>query len=254
VENDHKVSIISGPQEGSAANFLFLINSVPVGTELIAFSDQDDVWLPEKLARARQVITEALQQGEAILYVADSFVCDQYLALLHPFRERTWKPSVGNSFVQSIGGGNTMMLNGPAISLLQEAAHVALGIVVHDWWTYQIISCCGGTVLRDTNAVLYYRQHGNNLIGSNKSLRGQLQRVLFVSDRRFVMWNDKNIATLKTSRHMFTPAAKRALSYYIAARHGHLVKRIVSLYRSGAVRQRRRGNVALYLACLARKL
>ncbi|RPE64654.1 glycosyl transferase family 2 [Pacificibacter maritimus] len=251
---DHDITILTGPQSGCAQNFLFLIRSIPENTRLISFSDQDDVWFPDKLARARKALNEAKQPSTPLLYAADVLICDHKLAPLHTFQKRTWTPSVGNSFVQSIGAGNTMMLNAPAIRLLQTAANEVDDVVVHDWWAYQVISCCGGTVLRDPNAVLRYRQHDNNVIGSNISRWGQLQRVRFVSDRRFAKWNDINIKALNASRKHFTAEAKRALSYYSAARFGPLPKRLVALFRSGAARQRRRGNFALYLACITKRL
>ena len=52
VKTKHNVNIVSGPRSGSAMNFLSLIGRVPDSINLVALSDQDDVWLPEKLARS----------------------------------------------------------------------------------------------------------------------------------------------------------------------------------------------------------
>lgn len=249
-ENDHKVTIVQGPAQNSAANFLSLIKQVPKGTELVLFSDQDDVWLPDKLARARRAIEFEAQQDLPILYSAASFICDRNLKSCKaptPFRK---PPSFKNALVQSIGGGNTMALNGVAIRLLQAASKEAGEVPVHDWWMYQLITGSGGIVIRDASPVLYYRQHDDNAIGANTSLRGKLRRMLFIYDHGFVTWNDQNILALNASRHRLTPQARRALSYYAASRHGHALKRVVALYRSGVLRQRRSGTIALYLACL----
>ena len=45
------ITILRGPGQGVAANVLSLLASAPPGA--VALCDQDDVWLPEKLARAR---------------------------------------------------------------------------------------------------------------------------------------------------------------------------------------------------------
>jgi glycosyltransferase involved in cell wall biosynthesis len=254
VKTKHNVNIVSGPRSGSAMNFLSLIGRVPDSINLVALSDQDDVWLPEKLAKARKKLGAILQKDRPIMYSAGSIICDEELVFKASSSAFKRLPSFRNALVQSIGGGNTMMLNGPAIRLLQATAKEVTELVVHDWWIYQIISGCGGTVLRDADCVLHYRQHANNLIGANNSWRGKYQRLFFIFDRRFVRWNDKNIAALKASRHRFTPETKKALSYYVASRHGSIIKRLVALYRSGAMRQRRSETLALYVACAVGKL
>src|SRR4051812_34797655 len=46
-----RVKIVRGPERGFCRNFIWLAKSA-TDADLIAFSDQDDVWLPHKLARA----------------------------------------------------------------------------------------------------------------------------------------------------------------------------------------------------------
>ena len=52
------IQTIEGPKTGFAANFLNLLRTAtqPDDDGLIALSDQDDVWFPEKLARARAAL------------------------------------------------------------------------------------------------------------------------------------------------------------------------------------------------------
>ena len=47
----HPVTVVDGPRKGAAANFLSALchPDLPLGT--IALADQDDIWLPGKLAR-----------------------------------------------------------------------------------------------------------------------------------------------------------------------------------------------------------
>ena len=47
-----RFSIHSGPAEGFAANFLSLVCNASITADFYAFSDQDDVWNPDKLRRA----------------------------------------------------------------------------------------------------------------------------------------------------------------------------------------------------------
>ncbi len=254
VSGRHEVTLLSGPQKGCAQNFLSLIRHIPDGTEFIMFSDQDDVWLPGKIARAQEVLAREQVQSQPVLYAAGSLVSNEALtqSVKSPALQRA--PSFGNALVQSIGGGNTMMLNGPATALLRAAAEDVDTIVLHDWWAYQLISGCGGKVIRDQSHLLYYRQHGGNVIGANNSIRGKLYRLIFVAGRQFAKWNETNIKALSASAHRLTPEAREALCQYDQARKGGLWHRLRALWRSGAARQTWKGTFALYLACIARKL
>jgi hypothetical protein len=42
-----------------------------------------------------------------------------------------------------------------------------LDVVSHDWWLYQVVSACGGTVHNDAYPSVRYQQHAYNVIGSN---------------------------------------------------------------------------------------
>src|SRR5258708_3964459 len=47
-----KVEIMDGPRRGAPANFLFLACAENLVSDFYAFCDQDDIWEPDKLARA----------------------------------------------------------------------------------------------------------------------------------------------------------------------------------------------------------
>ena len=51
LEGRHNVSVVDGPRSGCANNFLSLLKRIPNDSSLVAMSDQDDVWLPEKLGK-----------------------------------------------------------------------------------------------------------------------------------------------------------------------------------------------------------
>ena len=58
----HEVTIVDGPGEGATRNFLSLIAAVRPG-EALAYCDQDDVWLPDRLSRGVRAI-EAVAAGD----------------------------------------------------------------------------------------------------------------------------------------------------------------------------------------------
>lgn len=250
---DHRVEYAPGPRRGFAANFLALLGRVPAGVRLAALSDQDDAWYPDRLARARAMLA-AVPDDLPAVYCARTMVCDAGLRPLYPSRDFRRAPAFGNALVQSIGGGNTMVLNRAAIDLAQAAAPEAPEIVAHDWWLYQIVTGVGGRILRDPDPAVHYRQHGGNAIGANQSLRARVLRIRAVLGGRFRDWNRVNMAALAGSAHRFTPQAQAALASFAAARHGPLPARLRALRAAGVWRQSRAGTVALWLACLANRL
>lgn len=59
----HEVTILAGPGLGATQNFLHLVGSVRPG-EALAFCDQDDVWLPDRLALGIAAISATGDAGE----------------------------------------------------------------------------------------------------------------------------------------------------------------------------------------------
>jgi glycosyltransferase involved in cell wall biosynthesis len=49
---EHKVTLVDGPRQGYAKNFLSLLEHTITDAPYFAFSDQDDIWHADKLARA----------------------------------------------------------------------------------------------------------------------------------------------------------------------------------------------------------
>lgn len=249
----HEIRVCTGPGQGFVRNFFSLLLAVPRDASHAALSDQDDVWFDDKLERALAALA-GVPVGTPALYCARTLICDADLRPLGPSPDFARVPDFRNALVQSIGGGNTMVLNRAALDLVQQAIPEAQEAVAHDWWLYQIITGCGGMVLRDSTPVLHYRQHGGNLIGANLSARARLERIAMILSRRFQRWNDINIAALSRSRARLTAQAQTALDHYAAARSGGLWHRLRHLRASGVYRQSRLGTVALYVACILGRL
>lgn len=245
----HQVNVLNGPARGFVRNFFHLLLQAPPAANWAALSDQDDVWFPQKLERGLEALA-TLPSDQPGLYCASSIICDAALTPIRP--SPLFRRPVGfrNALVQSVAGGNTMILNRAALDLVRATVAEAKDAAAHDWWLYQVISACGGTILRDPEPVLFYRQHGGNAIGANTSLRGKLHRVIFIMGRRFAAWNDINLTALNASRHRFTAEAQRTLDFYSAARKGGIWSRLNSLRKSGVYRQNRRGTIALFVACI----
>jgi glycosyltransferase involved in cell wall biosynthesis len=242
---------IAGPSRGFSANFRSLLTNPAVDADYVAFCDQDDVWLAEKTQVA--VAALAAHGCRPALYCARTIITDadgQDVARSPLFRR---PPDFANALVQNIGGGNTMVLNRAAHELLRQAAE-RTDFISHDWFAYLIVAGAGGHVTYDEVPHVRYRQHGKNLVGSNKGWAARVARVKAAFRGRFTLWNDGNFAALDACRGLLTPAATQVFDQFRQARSGPLPGRLVSLWRSGVYRQTALGQVSLYAAGLLGKL
>lgn len=247
-----RVRIIGGPGRGSTSNFLHLIEQADPD-HWLALSDQDDVWLPDKLERAARFLKD--QNGPAV-YAARTTICDEALnpvapapAFVRPLRFR-------NALIQACLPGNTTVLNQSAAALLRRATRAAreAGIISHDWWIYQLLSGAGAAMMRDRAQVLLYRQHPENLMGRNDTTRARAARLNMLTDGTFAGWLRQNQAALMPVQELLTPENRDLLH-----RFGHALERpgpamMAAFIRMGLYRQTRSGTAAVMAAALAGRL
>lgn len=239
------VAVLRGPGRGAAANFLHLLHYMPEGADVVALSDQDDVWLPGKLADGVALLGDSVLP---VLLGTRTLVCDERLGAPHP--SPLWRRPFGfaHALVQSFAGGNTMMLNRAAMRLAAGAAVEAGQVVMHDWWLYQIISGAGGRVVFDAQPQLYYRQHGANQIGANRGPIAKMHRLRALLRGDFRRWNGVNAGALAASAHRLTPENRAILKDFIRLRDLPLLDRIAQFRRLGLYRQGPAGTASLWLA------
>jgi glycosyltransferase involved in cell wall biosynthesis len=242
---------LPGPSRGFAANFRSLLTNPQVDADYVAFCDQDDFWLAEKT----QVTVAALEPHgcRPALYCARTIITDAEGTALSQSPLFRRPPDFANALVQNIGGGNTMVLNRAAHELVRKAA-ARTDFVSHDWFAYLIVAGAGGHVTYDETPHVRYRQHGKNLVGSNRGWEARVERITAAFGGRFTRWNDNNVAALVACRDLLTPAAAEIFDRFRTARTGPLPDRLVNLWRSGVYRQTTADQLSLYAAALLGKL
>lgn len=246
----HRVTLIEGPRQGYARNFMQLLAQAPEA-DYYAFSDQDDLWLPEKLTRALALMADVPAATPA-LYGARTLYVTADNQPLYPSRLFTKPLCFANALVQSFAGANTMLLNRTAQRLLAEYA--SLPVVGHDWWAYQLISGVGGVVRYDPEPCLRYRQHAHNVLGQNVSLRAKLARIRGLFGGMFRQWNDTQLLALARVSARLLPLHQQQLARFVKARQQPLAPRLWGLYTSGIHRQTLLGNLGLVVAALTNRI
>ena len=159
----------SGQRGGAAANFSWLLSQA--GAAYIMFCDQDDVWLPEKIAVTLAQLKEMENnygKNVPLLVHTDLQVVDHQLQIM---AESFWRyqnlcpkcgKHLGRLLVQNAVTGCTMMINR---SLKNLALPVPANVLMHDWWL-ALVAAALGQISYLRHPTILYRQHSSNDTGA----------------------------------------------------------------------------------------
>ena len=143
--------------------------------EYVALSDQDDVWLPDKLEKGIALMKreEEKHTGEnsPMLVHSDLKVVNQNLELISESLMHMQKIHNENSeqalktlLVQNYVTGCTVIINK---KLKEIATPFPNGIIMHDWWL-ALLAASEGKIAYLEESTILYRQHGENSVGAKK--------------------------------------------------------------------------------------
>lgn len=239
---DGRVRLLAGENLGLPYAFFRLLDDASPDADLYALSDQDDVWRPDKLARAVARLDGI--EGPA-LYCGRVLVVDEELRTLYPHELPLRGPSFANALVQNIALGCTVVLNHAARELV--AGRWPRECVMHDAWLYLVLAGTG-TVVYDSELLVQYRQHGANSVGMGSGpasrLAGRVRRQL--SPEGPGKHGRQDAELLRLFGDDLTPAARTELDAFLASR-GSLATR-VSYALTGAAHRQTRGSDAVLKA------
>ena len=240
-----RATLTDGPRRGVTANFLGALADVPEGHGA-AFSDQDDVWDPEKLAVAVADLDRAGHQPAA--WACRLMRVDAALRPIGPTKSPRRGPGFANALVENILSGNATVLNPAAVSRLRPlaAAAISAGVPVHDWWVYQVISGIGGKVIWRDEPLVLYRQHGGNVIGAQGGAAAALLRIRRLADGTFAGWLDANRMALDAVP--LSDEAAETLRAFDVARSGPAWRLPGAFSAAGIHRQGARDDMVLRMS------
>lgn len=252
----HPLTCLDGPGQGGAANFMSLIrraaDHVAPG-HWLAFCDQDDVWLRDRLSRGIAALG-AMDGTRPALYCSRTWITDAALDNRRLSAPRPLPLCFRNALVQNVAPGNTILLNPAAADLVETAAEQAGTVVVHDWWIYQLVTGAGGQVVHDDTPTLLYRQHGVNQIGANDTGAAQLRRIWQLLRGSFRDWNETNIRALSRLERHLAPENRQVLRDFARMRQDALPARLTALRQLGLYRQSRASTLALWLSVVLKRI
>ena len=165
--------VYSGVRFGNARDH-FMWLSENCTSRYMLYSDQDDVFNPEKMSRLMDAMQNAERQWGRdlpILVFSDQTVVDKKLNVIEPSLMRCQKQAF-DSFdyhallIQNVVTGGAMMVNRPLCSLAVQCRSRER-IIMHDWWMAATAARFGKVIYLDEPLSLY-RQHGGNSVGAKR--------------------------------------------------------------------------------------
>ncbi|MBD5132146.1 MAG: glycosyltransferase [Clostridiales bacterium] len=188
-ETEHaNVKVEYAQNVGVANSFMNLLYSVSNDFDFYAFSDQDDIWEPNKLSEA----VKMLEEKDALLYGSNQECVDQagqHIGMRYATDAKinmTPIAIVQNNMI----AGCTMVFTSKLYKLLTEEikrpSQRLLRSRMHDVWAPLVAAVHGGLIY-DTRSFIKYRQHENNVVGaqiSAKKRRKAIKRKLFNKENR----------------------------------------------------------------------
>ncbi len=234
-----------GRHLGAKGNFLSLMRQAD--TPYAALCDQDDVWLPERLARGMEAIRKAEAACGAdtpLLVHSDCVVTDAEGNTLHEsfFAHQGWDPAADTLprlLVQNNVTGCTVLMNRALYSLC--AAHAdPRRIFMHDWFLAMTAAAFGRIVFLP-EALVRYRQHGSNAVGaSGHSLAGRALNALRSPSRvreRIGLTYEQTEVFLEAYGNALPDEARRQAEAYLLTRDLPKCARIRAIRRGGFTMQ-----------------
>ena len=238
---------------GVIASFFDLIRKVEKDVDYIALSDQDDVWMPDKLECAVNSLNKENAEMP-LLYCGKPMLTDE---MLNPIPSIMYgenvRPSFGNALIENICTGCTAVFNYKLAELVQFGNPEFT--VMHDWWLYLLASCFGKVII-DVQPHIFYRQHGENTVGVQKNYWNECKARMhrFHSNRYNI---HKQVISLKKICNMLAcemslimPEDKQKLLEQILMARDHVGIRVKLVRNPCVYRQRKGDNIIFSLILL----
>ncbi|WP_119688455.1 glycosyltransferase [Pseudomonas sp. PGPR81] len=212
---------------GAAPNFFrLLVDTNLEGYDYVAFADQDDIWLPNKLRRAH----ELLATGEYSAYSSD------VLAFWPNGKEQVIRKSqreVAYDYLfEAAGPGCTYVFTSPLANVIKQniVRHQnRIGDVsLHDWFCYAFARANGYRWYIDDQLHMRYRQHAHNQVGVNTGLSAFNKRLRQVFDGWWLRQASLIAQLIGMENHRFVRSwstGKRSALFRLALRCGECRRR-----------------------------
>ena len=192
------IHVEQGANLGHTKSFIHALTSAPE-FDYYAYSDQDDVWLDEKLISAVTLIKEKEfyhSKNVPVIWHCNYNFVDSNLNFIRAYRQEKRICSLESFALSQYGRGCAIVMNASVRKVLKNFQAFCM---THDNSLFPLVCASAGYIILDPHVYFLYRQHGNNVSKPPATLKDRIMLAL------------KNVT--KKSRYG-TEYAKRILQVY----------------------------------------
>lgn len=159
-----------------AKSFVDLMYMCSLDYDYYAFADQDDYWENNKISKAIEFLSD--YYNSPTIYYSNVEIVDKNLnSLGRNLYKRKPYTNIYNVFFTPNYIGCSMVWNKKLMQIVRKYEKPKI-VIMHDSYLVKICKVFGGDVLYDNHSYVKYRQHGNNVIGSQTVVKEKLKRYL----------------------------------------------------------------------------
>lgn len=226
---DQRIRLLPSLQpSGSAAkNFFRLIKHCSAENfDLVAFSDQDDIWFRTKLQTAYASLQK---RPDAAGY--SSATIATWSDGRRRLQTQSTRTTQSDFLFEGAGQGCTFALQvafyNQFRTLIYENPWLIKTIHYHDWAAYAVARATNHTWIFDSKPTVLYRQHSGNDTGARRSLRGAIRRLKLISNG----WYKNQIIAISAIAHAANPSSNALTSWETLAKSPNTIARQLKLFR-----------------------
>jgi len=146
--------ILGGVHLGYPACF-YVLSDLDIDADYFFFSDQDDVWTPNRIQRAIELM-ELQNNRKMLLYTAAYIICNEKLEPVAQSPKRNKNFTFYNTLFDLCGPGFTLGFNREARDFLRD--HKPRHLKSRDSWMSMVFSAVG-SIIYNPEPCAYWRRH-----------------------------------------------------------------------------------------------
>lgn len=234
-ENHNNIFLDEAKNVGCNASFFELLKNTK-GYDYYAFSDQDDVWMDDKI----QAAIDSLEKESfeiPLLYGSCSKLVNDDMEELGLTQQQNKDISFYNTIIQNFLPGHSQVMNKKLKEIISACKIDVSKIYYYDSWITNV-AAIKGRIMFDNSPHTYYRQHDNNELGYGKGrLSRYKERMRRIKDNQLKKYAKQIDYFIETYRDDLPSELKSEMSKYQQSKHS-FVMRIRYIVGSKLYRQR----------------
>ena len=182
-----RIKVVEGKNIGYIKSFFWLIQEAN-GYDYYSLSDQDDVWLDNKL----DIAVKYLEQEDnkiPLLYASTSYLVHDDLIPFGTTQKKKREITFYNTIIQNFLPGHEQVMNQVLLDELKKPIDDTK-IYVHDSWITNV-AMVKGKIIFNNDSFVYYRQHQNNEVGFGEGKIGwfkeRVKRIRNNDNKKYAM-------------------------------------------------------------------